>query len=653
MGTLQMNARTAGYLSLALLGLLLAFVAMFGQGGLPAEVSRSYLASMLLVVGAAVAMVLALRAPSPAKAQPSHVSYAEVPSRDLRAIVSVTRLARAGQDVSTVLEHTLDKALEITGLKEGAIYFPTEPLGKPVPSVYRGLRGHMDGLVSFPFREELVDLVIESGQPVVSDGQAGIASARPGLQAEDEFTWAIVPIPCQRVRGALCVAQRWRGGLRDGCVGSLVALGQVAGVVLDSLRMFEEGNANFHEMKVLHQISLEITSKLDPGSVVKSLVERATEMTGGFCGAVYLAGDESDDLTRVAGVLSGEYPWGETSKICDWLASHVVSKGISTIVSGDHLLEGAAVRWSENCLAPAAICAPLQWQGETRGAVLVLVEGGADPPSSDDLQLLRLMANQAAIAVQNSRLYSQANRLFVESIGALSDAIEIRDSYTAGHSQQIALYSLAVAEELGVSEEEQELLHFAALLHDIGKIGVSDAILRKPGRLSVQELAEMREHCAIGARVAKRIEKLRPIVPIIYHHHERYDGTGYPDGLEGEAIPLLARVLAVTDALGAMTSDRPYRQAFSIERAVDEIAKASGSQFDPVVVEALPGLGTLGSAAPKPRPSDVRITGGGCGDRPNGAARRAEGDFHIGLPVAALSLHSYVSLVECGSQGRA
>lgn len=361
-----MNARTVGYLSIALLGLLLAFVVMFGQGDLPAEASRSYLASMLLVAGAAVAMVLVLRTPSPAKAQPSPVSYAEVPSRDLRAIVSVARLARAGQDVSTVLEHTLDKALEITGFKEGAIYFPAEPSGKPLPSVCRSPRGHTDRLVSFPFREELVDLVIESGQPVVSDGQAGIAFARPGLQAKDEFAWAIVPIPCQRVRGALCVVRRWRGGLRDGCVGSLVALGQVAGVVLDSLRMFEEGNTNFHEMRVLHQISLEITSKLDPRSVVKSLVERATELMGGFCGAVYLASDESDDLTRVAGVLSGEYPWDEIIKICDWLASHVVSKGISTIVSGDRLLEGAAVQWSENRPGPVLFVRHCGGEGKRR-----------------------------------------------------------------------------------------------------------------------------------------------------------------------------------------------------------------------------------------------------------------------------------------------
>jgi len=583
------KAHTAGYFFLALLCLLLAFLVVLGGSELPPEGYGSYLAPMLLVVGAAVAILLALRTPSPAKAEPSPVPHAdaEVPSRDLRAIVSVTRLARAGHDVSTILEHTLDKALEITGLKEGAIYFPAEPSGKPLPSVYRGPRGQRDCLASFPFREELVALVIESGQPVVSDGRAGIASGEPRLQTRDGATWAIVPIPCQRVRGALCVAQRWSDGFRDGCVRSLVALGQVAGVALDTLRTFEEGNTNFHEMRVLHQISLEITSKLDPGSVAKSLVERATELMGGFCGAVYLASEESDDLTRVAGVLSGEYPWGETIKICDWLASHVVSKGISTIISGRHLLEGAAVHWSENRPAPAAICAPLRWQGETKGAVLVLVEGGAGPPASDDLQLLRLMANQAAIAVQNSRLYSQANRLFVESIGALSDAIEIRDAYTAGHAQQIALYCLAIAEELALPQKEQELLHFAALLHDIGKIGVSDAILRKPDRLSAHELVEMRRHSAIGARVAKRIEKLRPVVPIIYHHHERYDGTGYPEGLKGEAIPLLARVLTVADALGAMTSDRPYRQAFSIERALDEIRKASGSQFDPVVVEAL------------------------------------------------------------------
>jgi len=217
----------------------------------------------------------------------------------------------------------------------------------------------------------------------------------------------------------------------------------------------------------------------------------------------------------------------------------------------------------------------------------VLVEESTDHPSTDDLQLLTLLANQAAIALQNSRLYSQANQLFVESIGALSDAIEIRDAYTAGHSQQIALYCLAMAQELGLSEEEQEVLHFAALLHDIGKIGVSDAILRKPGKLTAQELAEMRRHCAIGARVARRIEKLRPVVPIIYHHHERYDGTGYPEGLGGEGIPLLARVLAVADSLGAMTSDRPYRPALSMDRALDEIRRNSGSQFDPNVVQAL------------------------------------------------------------------
>ncbi|MCJ7667461.1 MAG: HD domain-containing protein [Anaerolineae bacterium] len=586
LGSQRKKGRTAGYLSLAFLCLLLALVAAL-QDELRTEGYGGYLAHILLVVGAAVATLLALRTPSPAEDQPSSLSGVEVPSRDLRAIVSVATLARAGQDVSTVLDHTLDKALEITGLKEGAIYFPAEPSGKPVPSVCRGPRGHRDHLESFPFREELVALVIDSGQPVVSDGRTPIRSGEPRLQTQEEVTWAIVPIPCQRVRGALCVAQRWSGGLPNGCVGSLTALGQVAGVVLDSLKMFEEGNTNFHEMRVLHQISLEITSKLDAGSVVKSLVERATELMGGFCGAVYLANDDSDKLTRVAGVLSGEHPWDETIKICDWLASHVVSKGISTIVSGDHLLEGAAVQWSENRPAPSAVCAPLRWQGETRGAVLVLVEGSAGPPSSDDLQLLRLMANQAAIAVQNSKLYSQANRLFVESVGALSDAIEIRDAYTAGHSQQIALYCLAVARELRLSEKEQELLHFAALLHDIGKIGVSDAILRKPGRLSAQELVEMRRHCAIGARVAKRIDKLRPVVPIIYHHHERYDGEGYPDGLKGEEIPLLARVLAVADTLGAMTSDRPYREAFSIECALDEIRKASGSQFDSMVVEAL------------------------------------------------------------------
>lgn len=590
MGSRVRSARAAGYAALALLNSLLGLLVFLWGGELTVEGHARYTAPILLAVAAGVATLLALRTSSRAKAaevQPSRDSHVEVPSRNLRAIVSVAQMAGVGRDVSAVLQQTLDKALEITGLKAGAIYFPAEPSGRPIANVYRGPKGHENPLASFPFREELVDLVIESGQPVVSDGRSSTAAGDTSLEARSGFSWAIVPIPCERVRGALCVAQSWRGGLPEGSVGSLVALGQVAAAVLDTVRMLEEGSRDFHEMAVLHKVSLEITSKLDPGTVVKSLVERATELIGGVCGAVYLAGDGSNDPTRVAGVLSGEYPWDEVIRICDWLASLVLGKGISTIVSGAHLLDGAAVQWSANKPMPGAVCAPLPWQGETKGAVLVLVEESTDHPSTDDLQLLTLLANQAAIALQNSRLYSQANQLFVESIGALSDAIEIRDAYTAGHSQQIALYCLAMAQELGLSEEEQEVLHFAALLHDIGKIGVSDAILRKPGKLTAQELAEMRRHCAIGARVARRIEKLRPVVPIIYHHHERYDGTGYPENLGGEGIPLLARVLAVADSLGAMTSDRPYRPALSMDRALDEIRRNSGGQFDPNVVEAL------------------------------------------------------------------
>jgi putative nucleotidyltransferase with HDIG domain len=581
------RARAAGYLSLAFLDSLLGMLVLLGAGGLSAEGYARYLVPALLALAAGISILLAARTPGPAEALPPPESHFNVPSQDLRAIVSLAELARGDRDASAVLKHTLDKSLEITGLKEGAIYFRAEPSGRPVPAVRRGLRGAENALADLPFVEELVNLVIESGQPLVSDQPIPADVAEKRYEGTAGMAWAIVPVPCQRIPGAICVAQRWRDGLRDGCLASLVALGQVAGVALDTLRIFEESTKDFHEMAVLHKASLEITSKLDPASVVKSLMERAVELMGGVCGAVYLTDEESGSLTRVADVLSGEYAWDEMIKMCDWLASHVVSKGISTIVSGHDLWDGAAVQLSGSRSAPAAICAPLRWQEETKGAVLVLVEESQDRPSSDDLQLLRLLANQAAIAAQNSRLYTQANRLFVESIGALSDAIEIRDSYTAGHSQQIAQYCLAVAEELGLSKEDQETLHFAALLHDIGKIGVSDAILRKRGRLSRQESAEMRRHCAIGARVAKRIEKLGPVVPIIYHHHERYDGTGYPDGLSGEEIPLLARVLAVADALGAMTSNRPYRQALTLKQAVDEIRKASGSQFDPIVVEAL------------------------------------------------------------------
>jgi len=175
---------------------------------------------------------------------------------------------------------------------------------------------------------------------------------------------------------------------------------------------------------------------------------------------------------------------------------------------------------------------------------------------------------------------------FVELLKSLSETIDARDPHTRGHSRRVARIALAVARQMGWPSDRQHRLEIAALLHDVGKLGVEAFILAKPASLDEVEMAAVRYHPLLGVRILESVEQLADIIPFIRHHHERFDGRGYPDGLEGEDIPLEARILSVADAYEAITSNRPYRRARSAREALEEIRKGAGSQFDPRVVAA-------------------------------------------------------------------
>jgi putative nucleotidyltransferase with HDIG domain/PAS domain S-box-containing protein len=193
-------------------------------------------------------------------------------------------------------------------------------------------------------------------------------------------------------------------------------------------------------------------------------------------------------------------------------------------------------------------------------------------------------ANQAAVAVENARLYAELESAYLQTVLALARAMDARDSYTAGHSQRLRDLSISVAEGIGMQPDQVLDIQWAALLHDIGKIGVPDEILRKPGPLSPGEWEVMKQHPLIGAEIIAPVSKLEKVVPIVRHHQEKWDGSGYPDGLAGEQIPLSARVLAVVDAYTAITDDRVYRPARSHAEAVQELRRCAGTQFDPWIV---------------------------------------------------------------------
>lgn len=195
----------------------------------------------------------------------------------------------------------------------------------------------------------------------------------------------------------------------------------------------------------------------------------------------------------------------------------------------------------------------------------------------------RLFAFDAANADFVNERYPE---ILLEALRAIISTLEEKDPYTHGHSIRVAEYAVALADTIGLSEIEIREVELCALLHDIGKIGIPDNVLLKPARLTRAEFEIMKSHPVRSARILEKISALRNLIPGIEYHHERFDGLGYPEGLKGEAIPLYARIILIADTYDAMTSTRPYRLALTREVAFDELRKCSGTQFDPVLVDA-------------------------------------------------------------------
>jgi len=204
---------------------------------------------------------------------------------------------------------------------------------------------------------------------------------------------------------------------------------------------------------------------------------------------------------------------------------------------------------------------------------------------SELAQLRQRISELQASDTEDERMEEALREAAMETLLAVSSLVEARDPYTSGHSQRVTDYALAVAERMGLPEDDLETLRIAGPLHDVGKIGIPDAVLNKPGRLTRSEWLTIYAHPTESASLVEKVAAFRDAVPAIRHHHEAWDGTGYPDGLKGEEIPLLARILTVADWYEAMSSDRPYRTALSREEVLDEIRSNAGVKLDPKVVE--------------------------------------------------------------------
>jgi putative nucleotidyltransferase with HDIG domain len=229
---------------------------------------------------------------------------------------------------------------------------------------------------------------------------------------------------------------------------------------------------------------------------------------------------------------------------------------------------------------------PLSIEAKLEGVVIVCSRSEA-PLTQEKVQSVAGMASHIAVAIQRSNLYDQLYQSYAQTTRAMAQAIDAKDPYSRGHSEGVARIAVEIAKELGMTADEIRGIEIAAFLHDVGKIGISDELLRKPIALSHEERQILESHPSLSAQILSPIEFPWPVLEAVAHHHEQFIGEGYPDRIKGEEIPLGARILAVADAFEAMTSDRPYRSALSKSDAVKRVRRQSGAQFDPKVVEAL------------------------------------------------------------------
>jgi putative nucleotidyltransferase with HDIG domain len=217
-----------------------------------------------------------------------------------------------------------------------------------------------------------------------------------------------------------------------------------------------------------------------------------------------------------------------------------------------------------------------------RLGVLHLDRGPMQRPfTQDELHLADALAANVSAGIESAQLLRKQRELFIATISVLAQSVELRDDYTGKHTTRVTEYALMLAQELGLANEEIELIRIGTPLHDIGKIGIKDSILLKPGKLTREEFEIMKTHTTKGAKIIEQIPELAGVIPIVRSHHERWEGTGYPDGLKGDDIPHLARIVAVADSFDAMTSVRSYKEPMRPDDAFLELERQAGKQFDP------------------------------------------------------------------------
>jgi HD-GYP domain-containing protein (c-di-GMP phosphodiesterase class II) len=360
--------------------------------------------------------------------------------------------------------------------------------------------------------------------------------------------------------------------------------------IADLQKALERSNESEKQLMTLSVLSGVLNSTLEHRTVRRRAMQAATELMKAEVGSLLLIDEETNRLyfevalgDKEETVKTFHLEMGEG--IAGWVAQHGEPLIVPDAQSDPRFF--SKVDKKSKFITRNVICVPVKVKEKTIGVLEAINKLDGGTFTKEDLAIFQSLADQVAVALDNARLLAEIEGLFFQTAESLADAIEKRDPYTGGHTKRVTTYSLVIGEKLKLGPDDMRWLKLAAILHDIGKIGVEDAILRKTDKLDEEEYNQMKKHTLMGAEIIGHIKQLHGIIPGLKYHHEKVDGKGYPEGLANGYIPLIAKIVAVADTYDAMTSDRPYRKALTRDVAFGELRKCVGTQFDKELVDTL------------------------------------------------------------------
>lgn len=429
-----------------------------------------------------------------------------------------------------------------------------------------------------------------------------------GTMAEDNpVHWisgldAVIVIPLIRkdeVLGMLLcvytgVDSRYSSGLTNRDRDVLGGISYQVSTALDEAKLFKESidktielSRKVETIQIMHEIDKSILSTLEPKQILEITAVMVSKLINCDRATIALVDKERGGFIFEAGFGISFIPKGFLIPFSDTTATEVIKTGRPQYVP--NLAEAKALLPLEARLMQDGFLSHIRVPLLVKGAAIGVLSIGSRRAAAftyDDLSIVEKLASQLGVALENARLVSDLGELFIGIVKTLSEAIDAKSPWTRGHSERVTSIALEIGRAMPLNERDLKDLELAGLLHDIGKLGTYESILDKPDKLTEEEAALMRRHPQKGADILAHIKQMDRIVPGIKSHHENFDGSGYPDGLKGEDIPKMARILSVADTVDAMSADRPYRKGKSMDVITAEIKRCSGTQFDPAVVKA-------------------------------------------------------------------